>query len=246
MSHSPPTVGRIIRTALIVLPFGTIVLGALSFVFYFNKQEKVLQRSIKYASGLRKDLNDADLKHYESIVTETMLKPESERAKALAAFIESTLGPENMGYEVRTLADPANPQGAALALDIELTGTKRPNDVVLVLSDYQSADAARATACLLGCAHSLTGTPLIRSVRFTSLQNVSALKHYQTFAVSPQDRITHVVLLGHAACASDEDIAGPLHLQQRGTVIVRPDLKGGLLPAAQALLKQLNELADRL
>jgi len=246
MSDSPPTIGRIIRTALIVLPFGTILLGALSFVFYFNKEEKVLQRSIKYASGLRKDLNEADLKHYESIVTETSGKPGDERTKSLAAFIESTLGPENMGYEVRTLADPANPQSAALALDVELTGTKRPNDVVLVLSDYLGADTARATACLLGCAHSLTGTPLIRSIRFTALQNVSALKHYQTFAVSPQDRFTHVVLLGNAANATDAEITGPLHLQQRGTVILRPELKGDLLPAAQALLKQLNDLADRL
>ncbi|MBL9145325.1 MAG: hypothetical protein JNM99_16725 [Verrucomicrobiaceae bacterium] len=246
MSESPPNVGRVIRTALIVLPFGTILLGALSFVFYFNKQEKVLQRSIKYAAGLRKDLNEADLKHYESIVTEASSKPGDERTKSLAAFVESTLGPENMGYEVRTLADPANPQSAALALDVELTGTKRPNDVVLVLCDYLGADTARATACLLGCAHSLTGTPLIRSIRFTAVQNVSALKHYQTFAVSPQDRFTHVVLLGNAASATDAEITGPLHLQQRGTVILRPELKGDLLTAAQALLKQLNDLADRL
>ncbi len=125
MNDSPPNVGRVIRTALIVLPFGTILLGALSFVFYFNKQEKVLQRSIKYASGLRKDLNEADLKHYKSIVTETANKTEPERSKSLAAFIESTLGPENMGYEVRKLADPANPHGATLALDVELTGTNQ-------------------------------------------------------------------------------------------------------------------------
>lgn len=246
MSDSPPTIGRVIRTALIVLPFGTILLGALSFVFYFNKQEKTLQRSIKYASGLRKDLNEADLKHYESIVTETMLKPEPERAKALAAFIESTLGPENMGYEVRTLADPANSQGAALALDVELTGTKRPNDVVLVLTNYLGMDAARATACLLGCAHSLTGSPLIRSVRFTSLQNIGALKNYQISAVSAQDRITHVLLLGNAAQAADTDVTLPLHLERRGAVILRPDLKGDPLPAAQALLKQISDLADRL
>jgi hypothetical protein len=246
MSDSPPTIGRVIRTALIVLPFGTILLGALSFVFYFNKQEKTLQRSIKYASGLRKDLNEADLKHYEAIVNETASKPPADRAKALAAFIESTLGPENMGYEVRAIVNPADPQGAALALDVELTGIKRPYDVVLVVTDYLGADAARATACLLGSAHSLTGSPLIRSVRFTALQNISALKHYQTAAVSAQDRITHVILLGNAASAADADVTGPLHLERRGAVILRPQLQGDLLPAAQSLLKQVNDLADRL
>jgi hypothetical protein len=140
----------------------------------------------------------------------------------------------------------SDPQAAALALDVELTGSKRAYDVVLVLADYLSADQGRAIAALLGTAHAMTGTPKLRTVRFAAIQNIAALKAYQTDAVSAQDRITHVVLLGGAAAAADGDISGPLHLQGRGAVILRPDLKGDPLPAAQRLLKQVSDLADRL
>jgi len=246
MSQPPTTVARVIRAALIILPFGTIVLGALSFVFYFNKQDKVMQRSIKYAAGLRKDLNDTDLKRYEQNVTDTLAQPTSERAKTLATYIESTLGPENMGYEVRAIRDTAAPQEAPLALDVEITGSKRANDVVLVLADYLGSQNSRAVAAMLGAAHSMTGTPRLRTVRFVALQNLGALKAYQQQAVSQYDRITHILLLGDFAAAPDAEVSTPLYLQGRGTVILRPDLKGNVLPVAQSVLKQVTDLADRL
>lgn len=246
MSAPSATPGRVIRAALIILPFGTIVLGALSFVFYFNKQEKTLQRSIKYAAGLQKDLNAADLQRSMTIVAEALAKPEAERAKTLASFIESSLGPENMGYEVRTIVDRKQPDAPALAMDVELTGTKRAYDVVLVLTNYLSADEGKSVAAMLATAHSMTGLPKLRTIRFAAIQNVAVLKSYQSDAVSAQDRITHVLLLGDAAKVPDSDITGPLHLERSGAVLLRPDLQGDPLTAAQSLMKQVSDLADRL
>ncbi len=253
-SSPTPTVGRVIRAALIILPFGTIVLGALSFVFFFNKKEQTVQRSIRYAAGLRKDLNQADLKHYEQVVSEALTKPQPERAKTMAAFLESTLGPENMGYQVRTLADRGNPQGPAIALDVEVTGSQRPRDLVLVLNGFLPTEAVigvdlvtpRATAALLGLAHAATGLPKVRSLRFAAVQNIGAVKAYYEEAIQVGERITHVVLLGSLATQPETDIVQALHLEGRGVVVLRPELKGDLLPATQALQKQVNDLAERL
>jgi hypothetical protein len=243
---SPPTVGRVIRAALIILPFGTIVLGALSFVFYFNQKEKVAQRSIKYAAGLRKDLNESDLQRYEQIVAESQSKPQPERAKMLASFLESTLGPENMGYEVRRVVDRSDPQAAPLALDVEVTGSKRARDVVLVLVDYLADDAARPLACALGIAHADAGQARVRSLRLATLKGIASLAAYHEEATSAQDRITHLVLLGATAKATDAELMQTLHLEGRGVVILRPELQGNVLPAAQTLHTTVNDLADRL
>ncbi len=256
MSTASPssTAGRVIRAALIILPFGTIVLGALSFVFYFNKKEQAVQRSIRYAAGLRKDLNETDLHRYEQIVNEALAKPMPERAKTMAAFFESTLGPENMGYQVRTLADRADPQGPAIALDAEVSGNQRPRDLVLVLGGYlpvenavaRDASPARAMSVFLGLAHAATGQPKVRSLRFAAVQNLSAAKAYYEEGIQVGERITHVVLLGSLAAQPDDAIVFALHLEGRGVVILRPEVQGDLLSAAKSVQKQVNDLAERL
>ena len=250
----PATVGRVIRAALIILPFGTVILGMMSFVLFFNKKEQTVQRSIKYAAGLRKDLNEADLKHYAQIVSDALSLPPAERTRTLATFLESTLGPENMGYQVRSMTDRGNPQAPPLALDVELTGSKRPRDLVVVVCTFLPADSItgldlstpRNVAAFLGLAHASTGLPKLRSLRFAALQNVAALKTYYDDGIQAGERITHLVLLGPIANASDAEVLVPLHLEGRGVILLRPELKGETLPAAQLLFKTVTDLADRL
>lgn len=250
---SSPTVGRVIRIALIVLPFGTVLLGMLSFVFFFNKKEQTVQRSIKYASGLRKDLNEADLKRYAQVTSDALAQPPAERARTLTTFLDSTLGPENMGYQVRQVTDHVHPTAPPLALDVELTGTKRPRDLVVVLCGFLPAESItgldletpRSVAAFLGIAHAATGLPKVRSLRFTAVQNLAALKPYYDEGIQVGERITHLILLGSIAQNSDAEVLVQLHLEDRGVTPLRPDLKGDPLVSAQALLKQAGDLADR-
>jgi len=251
MSEKPANYRRVIFWALFVLPFGTIALGALSFVFYFNKQEQALQRSIRYAAGLRRDLNEADLKHQEQVMLEALAKAEPDRSKALAAFLESTLGPENMGYSVRVVTDRSGLDKPALALEVEATGGKKAQDVVLVLGGWlpglatlDNSTIAKPMAAFLGLAHSFAGESKVRSLRFVAVQDLKALKAYYLEGVGFRDRIQQLVLLGGAEAMSDADVLAALHLENRGTVLLRP--KAGSLAEAEALRKQVSDLAERL
>ena len=247
----------VIRAALVIFPLGLILLGAGSFVFYFNKREQTTQRAIKYAAGLRKELNEADLKHYEEVFAEALSKPAQERAKTLATFMESTLGPENMGYTVRTVLDKNNRDAPAQAMDVEVTGASKPRDLIVVLVSFLPELAVpdpsiigRPAAVFLNLAHSLTGLAKVRSIRFVAVQNVAAIRPYYEQGVDVQERISHVLLLGPAAAASDADVIAALHLEGRGAVLLRPTVPpgngAGLLHFAKALQKQVMELAERL
>jgi len=251
MSEKPANYRRVIFWALFVLPFGTIALGALSFVFYFNKQEQAMQRSIRYAAGLRRDLNEADLKHQEQVMLEALAKAEPDRSKALAAFLESTLGPENMGYSVRVVTDRSGLDKPALALEVEATGGKKAQDVVLVLGGWlpglatlDNSTIAKPMATFLGLAHSFAGESKVRSLRFVAVQDLKALKAYYLEGVGFRDRIQQLVLLGGAEAMSDVDVLAALHLENRGTVLLRP--KARSLAEAEALRKQVSDLAERL
>jgi len=258
MSTDSGTSGRIVRAALIIFPLGLVLLGAGSFVFYFNHKEEASQRAIKYAAGLRRDLNEADLKHYQQVFAETLQKPAAERLKTLTTFLDSTLGPENMGYTVREVHDKMDRESAALAFDVEVTGARKPRDLVVVLTSFipdlttmDNQALARPAAVFLNVAHSLAGQAKVRSIRFVAVQSIEALKAYYEQAIGAQERISHVVILGPMAMAQDADLTEALHLQGRGVVFVRPTIAPGndsaaLLKSAQAVLQQVTDLADRL
>ncbi len=257
MTTASNSTGRVIRMALTLFPLGLILLGAGSFVFYFNKREQTAQRAIKYAAGLRKELNEADLRRYQEVFASTLSGPAGERARTLTTFMESTLGPENMGYTVRTVLSKTDHDAPPMALDVEVTGAKKPRDLVVVLDSFlpeltttDQAMVGRSAAVFLNVAHSLTGLAKVRSIRFVAAQNVAAIGPYYEQGVDAQERISHVLLLGPAAAASDGEINTALHLEGRGVVLLRPDIApgegGSLLKAATALQQQVLELAERL
>lgn len=255
MSPTSGSAGRVIRAALVLFPLGLILLGAGSFIFYFNKREQTTQRAIKYAAGLRKELNAADLKHYEEVFTGALAGPANERSRTLATYLESTLGPENMGYTVRTVLDKNNREAPALAMDVEVTGSSKPRDLVMVLLSFlpelttaDNTQVARPAAVFLNLAHSLTGLAKVRSIRFVAVQNVAAVRPYYEQGVDAQERISHVILLGPAATAGDAEVTAALHLEGRGVVLLRPAMGKGeeLLLQATKLQKEVVELAGRL
>ncbi|MDB6139451.1 MAG: hypothetical protein JWO94_2523 [Verrucomicrobiaceae bacterium] len=257
MSTPSGSAGRMIRAALTIFPLGLILLGAGSFLFFFNHREKAEERAIKYAAGLRRELNEADLKRYEEVFSQALSRPAPERVRTLATFIESTMGPENMGYTVRQMVSKTDHDAPPLALDVEVTGSKKPRDLVVVIMTFlpglttmDELAVARPAAVFLNVAHSLTGLAKSRSIRFVALQNMASLNAYDAEDISPQERISHVLLLGPAAESTDAEIASALHLEGRGVVLLRPAIAPGdiasLLKSAAALQAQVTELAGRL
>ena len=125
------------------------------------------------AAGLRRELSTADLERHERIIREAFAKPAADRNRTLATYLDSTFGPENMGYTVRSVADKADPEAPAVAFDVEVTGSKRPSDIVLVLcgflpdlSTIDPSTLSKPLAITLGVAHSMTSSEINRSVRF--------------------------------------------------------------------------------
>ena len=257
MSSAPGSAGRIIRAAIIIFPLGLVLLGAGSFIFFFNHRKQTEQRAIKYAAGLRRELNEADLKHYEEVFDTALAGSVDARARTLATYLESTLGPENMGYTVRRVLDKSDHEAPALALDVEVTGASRPRDLVVVLMSFlpeltttDNGQVARPAAAFLNVAHSLTSLARVRSLRFVAVQHLAAVRPYYEQDVDSQERISHVVLLGPVAAASDAEVNAALHLEGRGAVLLRPAIATGdaaaLLQSAKALQAQVTGLADRL
>lgn len=244
------TPGKVIRAALMILFFGTIVLGALSFVIYFKKEETKVARSIRYAAGLRHELDLPSLQRHEQILLNALAKPGSEATKTIASYLESTIGPENMGYNIRVVPDKATNE--TLAIEAELTGTRRPQEVVLVLGEFapqlpvlDAGFIARPLASLLGVAHAHTGLPSLRTLRFVTIRNLNALKTWYLEGVSGHDRIGHVLLVGTLQSASDADVLGILHTAERGTIVLRPASTPDLLQSARALEQSAMSFADR-
>ncbi len=247
MSTSPSsTAGRIIRAALIVLPFGTIVLGALSFVIYFKKEEKKVARSARYAMALRHELDLAGLQKHEQILRGAA----AQNLRNVSAYVESTLGPENMGYNLRIVQDKVTNE--TLAIEAELTGTQKPNDVVLVLAAF--APAASVTedllmpsslSVMLGVAHANTGQSRQRTVRFVAVRDAAALDAWYAQAVSLNDRVTHVILLGALRSMTDASVIEAVHMRDRGTLVLRPGARGDLLEKARETERVVFDLAER-
>ncbi len=237
-----------IRRALVIFPAGLLLLGTGSMIWHVMKKEATAARSIRYAAGLAREINASDLARYEKILTETT------DPAAVASFVESTLGPENMGYNVRKLTGRGDAAERVVALDIELTGRQKPRDVVLFVTHHvpladgapTAVGHARATALAMSAAHALTGTPVIRSLRLVSVDSLEGLRRYYELALRPDERISHVVVLGQLVAVQEDVILDALRLSQTGAVIEKPDLSGDVVEAAGRLKALLLSLADRL
>ncbi len=237
-----------VKVVLVVFPAGLIVLGIGSMVWYFNKKKDVEQRSIRYAAGLMKPVNADDLARYERLISET--KDE----RVLAGFLESTLGPENMGYSLRMATGRGNNSDQKVACEVELTGLRRPREVVLVVVSYLPAveggltgiSTARSTAIALSVAHALTGERQNRSLRFVFVQNLTALGRYYETMLDPDDRVTNVVTFGQMALLPDETLLKTLHLSGTGALVERPEFPADAEIAARKLCEVCKSLAGRL
>lgn len=245
--------GRVIRAALIIFPVGTIVLGIASFGIWWYKREKVEERTYKYAMALRRDLNEASLQRHYDILLEVMAQPPEQKIPAVAAYLESSMGPENMGYQVRRARFEKD--GLQLAnVDVELMGKKRMQEVVLLLVPYGDAGRneteARSLAMLMGLAHAVTGeygTQTLRLAVVPMHASPEALERFFAAAQERRERFMQVIVAGGPTGSDLEKISQAFRVKENGTVLIPlEDTKDipGTLSAAQAVKARLLKAVE--
>ena len=251
---SPPTQsdpGKWIRRMVVGLPVGTVILGMASFWIYFENKERKEQRTYRHALGLRRDVNEADLRRRLEVLAEAARLAPDERRQTLASYADSSLSPENMGYDVKNLTwkDGGVERSSVIA---SLIGSRRPSDRVLVVAGYAGdAKDDSALALLLSMAQALTGTPKIKTLQFAVIDAspgvaVASWNELGSQIRATKDRVTQLFVVGESLRESAEKWAAK---NEVGVVVVHPLSSGqppDLLKDAGALMPKINEAVDRL
>lgn len=222
MTEAQPTSadpGRWIRFALVMLPVGTILLGIASFGIWQWKKDQAADRSFKYALALRRQISPEGIERYAGIVRTALGK--ADRDLSIPGYLESTMGAENMGYTVRR----ERFGNEKSVIDAELTGVKRPLEVVMVLALYGGTEpqenTVQAIAESLAVAHELTGEKVVRSLRFAFIPDTpEALKQLKDGLQRDGERLMHLLVLGGPEVAGIEGISRALDTTAKGTRVL--------------------------
>lgn len=247
------TSGRVIRAALIIFPVGTVILGIASFGIWWTKRVQVEERGYKYALALRRDISEAGLERYVSILQDVYRQSPDKLLPSVGAYLESSMGPENMGYQVRR--DRFHQGGIELSnVDVELTNKKRFREIILVLVPYGEADAGRqsaevqALASLLSVAHAITGesgTQTLRLAAVPAAHDAESLERFVAAARGKDERFMQVFVLGDPSPTTQDTLRKTFRVEETGTVIHQLPATRDLaatLTTAQALKMRLVEL----
>ena len=213
-SSSSP--GRWIRAALVLLPAGTVLLGIASFGIWQWKKDRAADQSFRYAMALRRDISAGALaKHADT------LRPVLNQADVMLSvpgYLRSTMGEENMGYAVRSDRFERADGTECTPVDAELSGQKRPRELIIVLVPYaaQEEAAASAVATMLVVAHDVTGQAVDRTVRFVALPRADdALERVAARMTTRGERVMRLHVLG----APPERLAEIWKTKEAGTVV---------------------------
>lgn len=247
----PPSAdpGRWIRAALVILPVGTILLGIASFGIWQWKKDRAEDRSFRYAMALRQQISENEIQRHMAIVREALAKPNWQLS--IPAYLESTMGAENMGYTVRRTRF-----GNDYSLvDAELTGKNRPREVVMALVVYDNDPlrferTAQAMAEALTVAHETTGATVTRCLRFAMIPNThEALEKLKAGLNQDGERLMQLAVLGGPGPDVMLRLREILEVKKTGTNVIERranltvgeavqsarELKAWLLDAAESL-----------
>ena len=168
----------VIRMLLIGLPAGLIALGIVAIILYYRPSGSVAGGSAAgtvSGSAHRRTISADDLRSYVRIVSEEFgPRPVEDAAKLArtANWIESTLGPSNMGYVVRNGAFDFDGQKLR-NLSAQVRGREIPAELVVVAAHYDTQprspganNNATGVAAALSLANAFPGTSPRRSICF--------------------------------------------------------------------------------
>lgn len=229
-TSSITTSGRIVRAALIIFPFGTVVLGVASFGFWWWKREKVEERSYAYSVALRRQMTPQAMERYASILNEVLNQPEFERQAAVASFLESSMSPENMGYNPKRDRFISGQGIEQSNVEVELTGRQRPRELRLILVPYgakarQSAEVL-ALSGLMALAHEMTGERSDSTLRFVAVpwelrdqSGRTALTRVADAVRERSEKVMKITVLGGAEPSVLNEIRQAFGSEQTGVVV---------------------------
>jgi hypothetical protein len=154
------------------LPFGLLIMGALSFVFYFHKRNAAREiQPSRYSLAMRKELNLEEYRRYLKVLDQDIgprTSGQPGNIEAAQSFIQSTLGFDNMGFDLER-----RELGKNVAFEAALPAAKFPHELVIVCARYDGVHG-ESLATLFCLAHSLTGSTQRNSLRFFAFEQLDA------------------------------------------------------------------------
>ncbi len=210
--------GFLIRFLIVALPAGLLLSGILAVLnTHFDEEKESVDPNEKVrleaAAINRKPVHAADLATSLEILSgrigERHLRL-PEKLESAAVWIESTLGPGNIGYVVERQVFEVN--GLRVRnLIAELPGRGRRDEIVVVAAHYDTvpgSPGANASgsgiAALVSLARAFAGDPQARTLRFVALVNEASTddwadprgsQHYLTDSRAKGERIVAMINL---------------------------------------------------
>ena len=186
---------KLIRIGLTALPLGFVVLGTFSLAFFFIKTDgdagKKDRENAENAGIFRKAISKSDLQDYVNMLATTIGERNVAKYGNLqkaATWLESALGPNNMGYKVARQTYKVAGKDCH-NIEVQITGTTKPDEIVVIGAHYDSAigtpgadDNASGVAALVCLANAFVGTQPERTLRFVGFVNEEP-PHFQTSAM---------------------------------------------------------------
>lgn len=211
-----------VRFLILGLPIGLILSGILAMFIYFRID--AVRESQETRVPVRRPLDEADLKSHVRTLAAGIGQRHAGVPEALSSaqkYIQSTLGPANLGFKVsRHEFEAEGRTFYNLLIDVPGAPGPRASEIVLVTAHYDTAPGspgadqnASGIAALIGLAQSFAGSASARTLRFAALVNEaspragtpsSGAAAYASSLRIRQDNVVAVVCLEGLACFLDD------------------------------------------
>ncbi len=210
--------GFLIRFLIVALPAGLLFLGGYSLYRSHspsagNEIDPNEAVRLDAAALHRRPVSQTDLLHSLTILSENIGERDSskpEKLESAAVWIESTLGPANMGYTVTRQEYQASGQPVR-NLVATLPGKTRREEIIVIGADYDSALGSpgangngAGVAALISIAKAFAGERQDRTVRFVAFaggarsgpeRSESGVFVYLNSSRALQEKVVSVILL---------------------------------------------------
>lgn len=213
---------QVIRFLILGLPTGLIITGVIAMFVYFKLDRK--REQLESRTLVSKAVNEADLRaavHTLSAAIGPRPTAVPETVSSARKFIQSTLGPANLGYMVsRVEFEMEGQPWHHLVIDLAGKSEALRNEVVIVTANYDTASGspgadgnASGVAALMSIAQSFAGAATDRSVRFVATvhdappfagTDNTGSSNYAALIRGRAEKVAAVISLEGLGCFNDE------------------------------------------
>ncbi len=134
---------KLIKYLVLGLPLGLFFLGGASMIWHFKHPDASVKKPKNEATS--KPVAQTDLEfNVKRLATELASRPSNDplKTRQTAAFIEGTLGINNIGFPIVTRVNFPYGGREVSNLSVEVKGYRSPEEIILVVAHYDSAPSA--------------------------------------------------------------------------------------------------------